>query len=217
MESPLDADQDSVTWVVEHRVRTSRIARFETWLGGVKAEVSRFPGWQGVTILRPSDHDGPTAVYVLVIRFASYADLKRWEGSAERLRWLRELQPLVVAAPMTRSSSGLETWFQLPGGIAAPPKWKMAILVLVAIFPLVVLVTSGLGLVASGHSAIGLPVRFDAGYLTRTLLTAITLVILMTWVAMPALSRLARRWLHPGTEPTSRRPSETRSAPLRPP
>jgi antibiotic biosynthesis monooxygenase (ABM) superfamily enzyme len=77
----------------------------------------------------------------------------------------------------------------------------MAILVLAAIFPLVVLVTSALGLVASGNTAIGLPVRFGATYLTRTLLTAITLVILMTWVAMPALSRLARRWLYPGTDP----------------
>jgi hypothetical protein len=202
METPLERDEASVTWVVDHHVRTSRIPRFETWLAGVKAEVSRFPGWQGVTILRPSNRTGPTAVYVLVVRFASYADLKRWEDSSERLRWLRELQPLVVGAPMARSSSGLETWFQLPGGVAAPPKWKMAILVLAAIFPLVVLVTSTLGLVASGNSAIGLPVRFGAGYLTRTLLTAITLVILMTWVAMPALSRLTRRWLYPGTDPT---------------
>ena len=202
MEAHLDKDEASVTWVVDHRVRTNRIPRFETWLAGVKAEVSRFPGWQGVTILRPSNRGGPTANYVLVVRFASYADLKRWEVSAERLRWLRELQPLEVGAPMARSSSGLETWFQLPGGVAAPAKWKMAILVLVAIFPLVVLVTSTLGLVASGNSAIGLPVRFGAGYLTRTLLTAITLVILMTWVAMPALSRLARRWLYPGSDPT---------------
>jgi hypothetical protein len=201
METPLEPDEASVTWVVDHRVRTNLIPHFETWLAGVKAEVSRFPGWQGVTILRPSRRDGPTAVYVLVVRFASYADLKRWEDSTERMRWLRELQPLVVGAPIARSSSGLETWFQLPGGVAAPPKWKMAILVLAAIFPLVVLVTSALGLVASGNTAIGLPVRFGATYLTRTLLTAITLVILMTWVAMPALSRLARRWLYPGTDP----------------
>lgn len=201
METPLEPDETSVTWVVDHRVRTNLIPRFEAWLAGVKAEVSRFPGWQGVTILRPSNRDGLIAVYVLVVRFASSADLKRWEDSTERMRWLRELQPLEVGPPIARSSSGLETWFQLPGGAAAPPKWKMAILVLAAIFPLVVLVTSALGLVASGNNAIGLQVRFGAAYLTRTLLTAITLVILMTWVAMPALSRLARRWLYPGTDP----------------
>lgn len=201
MDTPLEPNEASVTWVVDHRVKTNLIPRFEKWLAGVKSEVSRFPGWQGVTILRPSNSTGPTAVYVLVVRFASYADLKRWETSAERMGWLRELEPLVVGPPIVRNSSGLETWFELPGGVAAPPKWKMAILVLAAIFPLVVLVTSVLGQVASGNSAIGLPVRFGAAYLTRTLLTAITLVILMTWVAMPALSRLARRWLYPGTDP----------------
>lgn len=196
----VDGDDDSsVTWVVTYHVRGDRVAQFEGWLRGIAEEVKPFPGWRGVTVLRPSAESGPSSDYVLVVRFDSYDDLFRWEKSTERERWLRLVQPLVTAVPTTTSASGLETWFQLAGQTVTvpPPKWKMAILVLTAIYPLVVAVTLVLGAIAGERPYVGVPVTFGAEYMARTLLTAVTLVILMTWVAMPGLSRLARRWLYP--------------------
>jgi antibiotic biosynthesis monooxygenase (ABM) superfamily enzyme len=193
---PNPADS-SVTWVVNHHVRPDRVDQFEEWLRGIKEEVGRFPGWRGVTVLRPASPAGATSEYVLVVRFGALEDLARWEHSTERAQWLRQLEPLVIAGPTAVSASGLETWFQLApsGAVVPPPKWKMAVLVLAAIFPLVVVVTVSLGTVGSRY--VGLPVSFGAEYLIRTLLTAIALVILMTWVAMPRLTRLMRRWLYP--------------------
>lgn len=196
---PLESADSSVTWVVSHHVRMDRADRFEVWLRGISDEVSRFPGWRGATVLRPPSLKGPSSDYVLVARFDSAEDLRRWENSAERAHWLHLLEPLVTGLPTTRSASGLETWFQLAGEtvVVPPPKWKMAILVLVAIFPLVVVVTLGLGAFAGGRPYVGLPVTFGAPYVVRTLLTSVILVILMTWVVMPGLSHLARRWLYP--------------------
>ena len=197
--APQDGEDSSVTWVVTHHVRRDRVDRFEEWLRGITEEVKGFSGWRGVTVLRPSAPSGPSSNYVLVVRFDSDDDLLRWENSTERERWLRLLEPLVTALPSTGSASGLETWFQLSGETAMvpPPKWKMAILVLTAIYPLVVVVTLVLGALADGRPYLGIPVTFGAAYLARALLTAVILVVLMTWVVMPGLSRLARRWLYP--------------------
>jgi hypothetical protein len=175
-----------------------RADQFEEWLRGVTEEVKRFPGWRGATVLRPPSPTGASADYVAVVRFDSSADLLRWENSTERADWLRLLEPFVTGLPTTRSASGLETWFQLSGqtAVVPPPRWKMAILVLAAIYPLVVIVTLMLGAIADGRPYIGASVTFGAEYLTRALLTAIILVILMTWVVMPGLSHLTRRWLY---------------------
>jgi hypothetical protein len=196
---PFDTADSSITWVVNHHVRMDRADQFEEWLRGITEEVKRFPGWRGGTVLRPSVSSGPSSDYVVVVRFDSSEDLRRWENSTERAHWLHLLQPFVTGLPTTRSASGLETWFQLSGetALVPPPKWKMAVLVLVAIFPLVVLVTLVLGAIAGGRPYVGVAVTLGADYLARTLLTAVTLVILMTWFAMPWLSHLARRWLYP--------------------
>lgn len=201
MEDPVVSQESadaSITWVVTHHVRMDRIDQFEKWLRGISEEIKGFPGWRGVTVLRPSP-SGPSSEYVLVVRFDSYQDLRHWEESTERSSWLSLLEPLVTAVPTTVSASGLETWFQLAGKtvVVPPPKWKMAILVLAAIYPLVVLVTLILGAIAGGRTYIGVPVTFGWVYLARALVTAVILVTLMTWGVMPTFSYLARRWLYP--------------------
>ena len=200
MEPPtsLDSSDSSVTWVVTHHVRGDQIGQFKEWLRGITEEIGRFPGWKGVTVLEPTTPSGPASEYVLVVRFDAYEDLRRWEESAEREHWLRLLQPLVTATPTTRSASGLETWFLLPGesAVVPPPKWKMAILVLTAIYPLVIGVTLVLGVIAGENRYLGVPVPFGVEYMARTFVTAVTLVVLMTWLAMPTLSRLTRHWLY---------------------
>ncbi|HVH20835.1 MAG TPA: hypothetical protein VNA11_00105, partial [Pseudonocardia sp.] len=60
----------------------------------------------------------------MVYRFASAAQLRDWEESAERARLLAAGEELVSATDVQRVT-GLETWFELPGRTApAPPKWK---------------------------------------------------------------------------------------------
>ncbi len=140
-------DDGSVTWVITHQVRPGRQDDFEEWIGGIGDEAARFPGQEGMTVLRPSGESGTE--YVLVVRFASYDDLRRWEESAERAEWLIRLEPLLAEESTFRTETGLETWFQLPGQrvVVPPPKWKMALLILAAIYPLLLIVIPLMGTV----------------------------------------------------------------------
>ena len=199
MSEGFDAPDDgSVTWVITHEVRPDRRDDFEDWLAGISDEVGRFPGREGVTVLRPGGKSGTE--YVVVVRFASYDDLRRWEESAERAEWLNRLDPLLAAASTYRKETGLETWFQLPGqrAVVPPPKWKMALLIILAIYPLLLIVLPLMGTVFD-IPYLSVPITIGSEFVVRTLVTAVILVTLMTWVAMPFLTKLFRGWLYPAS------------------
>jgi antibiotic biosynthesis monooxygenase (ABM) superfamily enzyme len=89
----------------------------------------------------------------------------------------------------TQFLTGLEGWFTLPSqpGAPPPPPYKMAIVTWVTIFPLITLIV-----VASAPLLGSLPV-----VARLAIVTGVT-VPLMTWVIMPRMTRLLRRWLYPG-------------------
>ncbi len=199
MSEGFDAPDDrSVTWVITHEVRPDRRDDFEDWLAGITDEVGRLPGREGVTVLRPGGKSGTE--YVVIVRFASYDDLRRWEESAERAEWLTRLDPLLAAASTYRKETGLETWFQLPGqrAVVPPPKWKMALLIILAIYPLLLIVLPLMGTVFD-IPYLSVPITIGSEFVVRTLVTAVILVTLMTWVAMPFLTKLFRGWLYPAS------------------
>ncbi len=202
MSEGFDAPDDgSVTWVITHQVRPDRRDDFEDWIAGITDDVARFPGREGVTVLRPGGES--STEYVVIVRFASYDDLRRWEESAERAEWLTRLDPLLAATSTYRTETGLETWFQLPGqrSVVPPPKWKMALLIILAIYPLLLIVLPLMGTVFD-VPYLGVPITIGSEFVVRTFVTAVILVTLMTWVAMPLLTKLFRGWLYtaPGGE-----------------
>ena len=202
MSEGFDAPDDgSVTWVITHQVRPDRRDDFEDWIAGITDDVARFPGREGVTVLRPGGES--STEYVVIVRFASYDDLRRWEESAERAEWLTRLDPLLAATSTYRTETGLETWFQLPGqrSVVPPPKWKMALLIILAIYPLLLIVLPLMGTVFD-VPYLGVPITIGSEFVVRTFVTAVILVTLMTWVARPVLTKLFRGWLYtaPGGE-----------------
>lgn len=65
------------------------------------------------------------------------------------------------------------------------PRWKMAIITWIAIYPVITILLLILGPIILGH----LPIPIV------TLILSITLVLLMTFVVMPLLTRAFRPWL----------------------
>jgi antibiotic biosynthesis monooxygenase (ABM) superfamily enzyme len=171
-----------VTVTVARRVAPGREQEFERWYDGIIGAASRFPGFLGAGILRPHDAG---ADWHVVYRFADPSALRRWEGSPERAGWLARAEELVEHTKEHRVS-GLETWFALPGRTApAPPRWKMFLVTLAAIVPLVLLM-----------NVLVLPVLSGWPTIARVLVFSGTLTGLMTWVVMPRLTRLFRRFLY---------------------
>lgn len=173
---------EPVTVTVARRVAPGREREFEDWYDGIIGAAVKFPGFLGAGVLRPT---GVGQDWHVVYRFADQASLQRWECSPERADWLRRADEFVEETGVQRVS-GLETWFAMPGRTApAPARWKMALVTVVAIVPLVLL----MNLVLT-------PLVGDWHVVARTLVFAVTLTSLMTWLVMPRITRLFRRFLY---------------------
>jgi antibiotic biosynthesis monooxygenase (ABM) superfamily enzyme len=174
-----------VTTTVTRRVKPGHEPVYEQFLAGIIAAATEFPGHLGVEVFRPET--ASAGEYRTVYRFDTPEHLRAWLDSDERASWLERAEPHVIGPMHTTFVTGLESWFTLPGRSAAPPPppYKMALLTWITIFPLIT------GVVVVVEPLLkGLPLTSRLG-----ITTAVT-VPLMTWVVMPRVTRLLRRWLY---------------------
>lgn len=170
-----------VTEVFTWRVSQGKQGEFESWAHGITGAAAKFEGHLGAAWLRS---EGEGNRYHTVVRFTSAHLLAKWLHSPERAQWIRQLKG--IATKEVARSTGMETWFSLPGqAVSAPPKWKMAVVTFCAIWPISILFD---GLVAPSILGWPLPVR--------AAVFPLALVPLLTFLIMPNLSRLLRHWLY---------------------
>ena len=175
-----------VTATVTRRVKPGHEAAYEEFLAGISEAATAFPGYLGEEVFRPADGTG--GEYRIVYRFDSPAHLRDWLDSPERAAWLQRAEPHAAGPMRSQFLTGLEGWFTLAAlpGAPAPPPYKMAILTWVTIFPLITLVV-----------AVSAPLIGSLPLVPRLAVTTLVTVSLMTWVVMPRITRLLRRWLYP--------------------
>ena len=179
-------DDGTVTVVTSRRVKPGREDDFEKWLEGIGAAAAKYPGYVWRRVTRPKDHDLPE--YVVVFKFDSYPHLRAWTESNERREWLDRVKPLAIDEYKETVLTGLETWFTLPAqpGVMPPPRYKMAIVTLLVIYPL----SLGVGAALTRWLA-------DVPMPLRSFLGSVLMIALMTYVLMPRVTRLFRGWLYP--------------------
>jgi uncharacterized protein len=184
--SPPRGTGTPVTTTVSRRVKPGHEPFYEQFLKGIIAAANRFPGHLGVEVFRPETASG--GEYRIVYRFDNAEHLRAWLDSDERAAWLERVEPHVIGPMRTQFVTGLETWFTLPGrpSTRPPPPYKMALVTWITIFPLITLVVVVLGPLLKGLALVP----------SLAVTTAVTVPI-MTWLAMPVLTRLLRRWLYP--------------------
>lgn len=186
-------DTEPVTTVVTRRVKAGREADYEAWLQRLQAEARSMPGYLGVTTQRPAP--GGAREYVSAVRFRTLDDLRRFERSSLRARYMDEVRDLVEADAVWRTQTGLEFWFSPPAGtvVPVPSRPRMAALMIAVVFLLVLSIGS-----LVNQAAALLPFVVPA---PLRLLTTITLeVLLMTYWLMPALTRRMARWIYPARQ-----------------
>jgi hypothetical protein len=184
-----------VTVIVTRKAKKGKIREFEEWMDGIIHEAMKFEGHMGVNVIRPADASSDPE-YVIIFRFNTYENLKRWEDSRIRNEWLKKSKDVTEGEPVIEKQSGLEFWFtpRSSGGSPSidrrdsvppsPPRYKMAIIVTGIIF---VLVSALLPQIRQATT--GLPV------LLSTFVGVVVMVVLMTYVVMPSVTRLLRPWL----------------------
>ena len=185
-QNPTPGEDPPVTAVASRRVKPGHEQDFEEWVSGILTVVNTFPGYLGSEILRPSGPEDDE--YRIVFRFDHASNMHAWENSEERQRWLSKARPHLREKEKVQVLTGLETWFTLPTkpGVPAPPRYKMAVVTWLAVFPVVAVIFS-----LFGQWLNLLPT------LLRTLVFSAVMVTLMTYIIMPRMTRLFSFWLYP--------------------
>ncbi|WP_096701000.1 antibiotic biosynthesis monooxygenase [Magnetospirillum sp. 15-1] len=180
----MDGQTGPVTVSIARKAVPGREADYEAWISRVTAEVSRWPGYQGVNVLRPAA--ATEYAYVTIYRFSNWEQCHAFEKSEERAEFLLELEGMVEGEGLVKRVTGLEFWFDLPEVPAQirPSPHKMALVVTLVAYGVVM----GLSFTV-GPQIAGLPVWL------RALIMVTAQVVLMTYVFMPQVTRLLRPWL----------------------
>ena len=71
----------SVTFIVQHKVKPGKQEQYEEWLKKIMSHASRYPGHQGANVIRPS---GGSLDYAILVRWANIESAKAWSDSDER-------------------------------------------------------------------------------------------------------------------------------------
>lgn len=160
--------------------------KFESELHGFIADSLEAEGQLGVHVVRPAPGSS-SREYGIIRRFSDAGARDRFYDSPLFKQWEGKVAELTEAGTVRQELTGLEAWFTLPGrdGAAHPPRWKMAAITALGVWPVSVFVPWLLKpLVAPLHPWV------------QALFIAVGIVIVLTWAVMPLLVRIMRRWLH---------------------
>ena len=103
--------------------------------------------------------------------FYNYVQFKEWEAYASTL----------THTPVYRELNGLEAWFRSP---VPPPRWKMALVTLCGVFPTSVFLALTVA-----------PLLQTSPMWLRLVVTASLMVAILTWIIMPLLTKILKKWL----------------------
>ncbi len=185
-ETLINNSDTPVTVSIARRAKAGKEKLYEDWLHSISEVATKFPGHQGVHVLKPSAKTG--GEYVLIVGFSSYAHQKEWEESDVRQRFLNELdeKDLIEGPADIKKVSGLEFWFTLPEvpASARPNQHKMALVLLVVVFFIIYMTNVLVG-----------PWLSTLEPVLRIALIVFVQVLLMTYVVMPNVTRLLKTWL----------------------
>jgi len=153
-------------------------------LRGLLRDFDRFPGTSGCRIFRRPVGNG--VEFSILQHFASQTDHDAWLASPEFARWRVAVAPPVPTPGHVHRYSGMESFFVSAKAPDAPPRWKMALLLLLIVYPL-----------SLALSIWGAQVLASLPVLVGTLLTSVFMVWLMTYLLVPILTKVFQPWLQP--------------------
>jgi uncharacterized protein len=175
-----------VSTVVIQRVPADRVDRFLECQRALTQAAAGFPGYRGTEIYPPAD--GQREEWVVVIHFDDHESLQRWIESPVRAEWTKKLVDEIGSFQLQTLPSGFGAWF---AGLVTgpegepPPSWKMALTVLLGLYPTVMLLALAFGRHLS-------PLGMAVSMLISNMLS----VSICQWVVMPPLTNALGPWLH---------------------
>jgi uncharacterized protein len=173
-----------VSTVVVQRVPASLVPRFLECQRALTEAAKRFPGYQSTELFPPADEQPEE--WVGVIHFDDERSLKRWLDSPVRAESVKKLRAEIGEFQLKTLPSGFGVWF---AGLATGPEgtptpsWKIAMTVLLGLYPTVMLLFVFIGRYLS-----------PLGAATAMLISNTFSVAIGQWVTMPLLTNGLRPW-----------------------
>jgi uncharacterized protein len=183
---PMDVRGSRVSTVVVQRVPADRLPRFLECQRALTQAAMGFPGYQSTELFPPAD-ERPEE-WVGVIHFDDQQSLEHWLDSPVRAGWVKKLRDEIGDFQLKTLPSGFGVWF---AGLATgpegqpPPSWKIALTVLLGLYPTVMLLVVLLGQLLS-------PLGMAASMLISNTLS----VAIGQWLTMPLLTHALGTWLN---------------------
>jgi uncharacterized protein len=176
---------DTVAVLTLRTVKPECIERFEALLHDFIATSLHTEGQLGVHVLRPEE-GAVSLEYGIVRRFINSESRDRFYASRLFQQWELTVAELTEGGPRRQQLSGLETWFTLPGqqALIPPPRWKMALVTVLGVWPVSMLVPWLLN-----------PLIGNLSLTLQALCVAFGIVICLTWAVMPILVTVLSPWL----------------------
>ena len=175
-----------VTVSVTRHVDPTRSSEMLAWVRAGTSLAERFDGFLGSGWVRPSED---SSEWHMLYRFSDAASLEAWEASPQRAWWLEAAQGRIESHRVERRT-GIEGWFDEPrtvetvvGPTAAPPRWKQAVVIWLAFFPLSLLITWLTGTFT------------DLPLVPRVLLATVLMTPVMTYLVLPRMTAALSWWL----------------------
>jgi antibiotic biosynthesis monooxygenase (ABM) superfamily enzyme len=180
-----------VTVSITRHLDPGRDAEMVSWMQAGIALAERFPGFLGAGWVRPG-RDSET--WHVLYRFADPDALSAWESSHERQWWRDSSSGLGVVESRVARGTGIVGWFDAPASrdvrdlrVAppGPPRWKQAVVIWLAFFPLSLAVAWLFGRYAPGLMLV-----------ERVLLSTLAMTPVMTYLVLPRMTQALGWWLH---------------------
>jgi antibiotic biosynthesis monooxygenase (ABM) superfamily enzyme len=170
---------------VTRRIKPGCEAEFQQALREFFQSSLSHAGVQGASMLMPPPGSNSPEIGILRT-FTNAGERDAFYASPEFKAWEKRIKPLTEGEPVRRQLNGLEAWFRDPQPVN-PPRWKMALLTFIAVWPVSMAVPALLNpLIGTRVSNVLFAGAVAAG-----------IVLVLTWVAMPLLVRFAQPWLQP--------------------
>jgi uncharacterized protein len=178
-----------VLMLVSRRAKPQHEAEFEWLMAEFITRAEAYPGCLGAQLVHPGDDASvDDTLYHALLAFDQPSSLAAWQNSVERAAGLAAIAPYIEGPEMVRGISGLAHWFQPQSSAkpTQPPRWKVAVVTWLGIFPTVYVLFLLLGNLLAPWTL-----------LARISLLTVLVVTIMTWGVAPQLTRLLKPWLFP--------------------
>ena len=127
-----------VSAVISTRIKPGQEGAYRQWEQRIAAAQAKSPGFQGYRFEPPIP--GVQEDWLAILRFDNERNLQGWLDSPARHKLLKESEAFTEEVHARIVRTGFDQWFPMGGGsVAGPAAWKMNMIVLMLIYPIVFL------------------------------------------------------------------------------